>query len=237
MRDGLVVVSVHDVMSATLDDARWLLGQFDRLGARPRVLKVVPSPPSDALADLIRAEAAAGSEIVLHGLTHRAAGPLRGPLALRMRGALFAAEAAELLAVAPDDLEDRIVRARDLLARMGVAPLSFCAPGWLSPSGLRPALRSAGFRYEVTMASVVDLTSGVVTRTAPLGYMGAGGRNEVLVALGGGLTLALEPRLPVVKVFLHPQGARSSVAARRVLAALERLLARRRPATYAALHG
>ncbi|HEX5396787.1 MAG TPA: DUF2334 domain-containing protein, partial [Candidatus Limnocylindria bacterium] len=89
----MLVVSVHDVAPSTLPDVQWLLERLDALGVRPRALNVIPREADNgdirdcpALVALLRREAAAGSEIVLHGYSHRAAGPLRGGFGSRLRG-------------------------------------------------------------------------------------------------------------------------------------------------------
>ncbi len=233
MRDGRVVASVHDVAASTLEESRWLIERLSSLGARPLVIKVIPSPPSAALGDLVREEQRRGSQIVLHGLTHRADGAPRGALALRIRAALFAPGVAEMLDLDGDALAARVRAGRELLRDTGVHVDAFCAPGWLAPRGMEAALRAEGFRYHIGMATVTDLRSGRVRWVPPLGYMGAGELQEDLIAMLGVLTLAARPLLPAVKVFVHPQGARTSRAAARALDTIAQLLRERRPATYA----
>ncbi|MDE3192928.1 MAG: DUF2334 domain-containing protein [Chloroflexota bacterium] len=233
MRDGRVVVSVYDVSSSTLEDSRWIIERLDRLGARPLVVHVIPSPPSAALADLVRAERQRGSQIALHGVTHRAEGAARGPVLVRARAALFAGGGAEMLTVDPSRLADHLRRGRALLAELGADSDAFCAPGWLSPPGVAAALRAAGLRYQVGMWTVTDVVAERVVWTMPLGYMGVGGVHEGIVTAISGFTLAVRRHVPVVAAFLHPQGASSSRAAARTLDAIRRLLTERRPATYA----
>ncbi len=232
MRDGHLVVSVHDVSSATLGEAGTAIERLDRLGARPLVIHVIPSPPSGALAELVRRERRRGSQIVLHGLTHRAAGALRGPALLRLRAQVFAGGAAEMLTVERTDLVERLRRGRALLSEMGADVDAFCAPGWLSPPGIAAAMRTAGLRYQVGMWSVTDVVTARVRWTLPLGYMGVGGIHEDLIALLGGLTLVARPVAPTIAGFLHPHGVATSRAATRTLYQIARLLEERRPATY-----
>jgi hypothetical protein len=65
--------------------------------------------------------------------------------------------------------------------------------------------------------------------------MGAGEMQEHLVGLGGRALLAMASSAPVVKVFLHPQGAQQARACDRILHVLARLLQERRPVTYGTL--
>jgi uncharacterized protein len=242
MSERQVVVSIHDVAPPWLAEVRWLLAALDDLGVRPRVLKVTPLDagryPLEAcpeLVALLRAEVAAGSEVVLHGYTHRVAGPLRGPLPGRLRARLFAGTVAEFQSLDVAAMTERLSRGRDDLGRLGLAPSGFCAPGWCADPALPALLRTLGFRYTVGMASLWDLTADRRVSTPWYGYMGAGAAHEALLAVGGRLGLAAGRDFPVVKVFLHPQGAPGSPACRRVFRTLRRLLRERRATTYGQL--
>jgi len=206
------------------------------------VLKVVPNADGKRdvrddpeLVRVLAAEAVAGSEVVLHGYTHRVAGPLRGPWSSCLRAWLFAGVAAEFLTLDTVQMMERLSAGRQILQSTGVEPHGFCAPGWLAPPELPQLLRQCGFRYYVSMATLWDLGAGRRLRTPWLGYMGGGALQERLVGLGGRALLAMAPRAPVVKVFLHPQHARDAQACHRILHVLARLLQERRPVTYGTL--
>jgi predicted deacetylase len=235
-----IVASIHDVGPGTLPEVRWLLGRLDEAGIRPRVLKVIPDEAGrgdlrrhPAVVDLLRQEAAAGSEIVLHGLTHRALQMRwRGSPFDRWRAGLFAGPAAELLGCPPDELRRRVVAAREIAEAVGLPIAGFCPPAWLAPPELAAVLTEAGFHYLVTFAWLHDLTSGRRRWIPAWGYMGAGPLQEALLGLEGLALQPILPAFPVLRVFLHPQGAPRSAAAHRVL---DRLAAWRRaaePTTY-----
>ncbi|MGC8633288.1 MAG: DUF2334 domain-containing protein [Candidatus Limnocylindrales bacterium] len=237
-----VIVSVHDVAPSTFSQVRWLLDRLDDAGATPRVLKVIPNEGgrraigrAGALVELLRREAAGGSEMVLHGYTHVAAGASRGGVVDRLRWRLFARSAAEFAALGPAAAAERVAAGRDALAELGLPVAGFCAPGWLGGPGLAEVLRTAGLRYLVTFAWLVDLQRGRSHFLPAFGYLGGGDLQEALVATEGGYLLATRSAFPVLRVFLHPQGASTSRSCARVLVALDRLLRERRPTTYAAL--
>jgi uncharacterized protein len=239
---GWVVVSVHDIASPLTSEVCYLLAALDAIGARPRVLKVVPNADGTrdlrddpALVRVLAAEVAAGSEVVLHGYTHRVAGPLRGPWSTCLRARHFAGMAAEFLTLDAIQMTERLSAGRQILQSVGVEPRGFCAPGWLAPPELLHLLRQCGFHYYVSMATLWDLGAGRRLRTPWLGYMGAGALQERLVGLGGRVLLAMATSVPVVKVFLHPQRARDAQACQRILQVLARLLRERRPVTYGTL--
>lgn len=241
---GRLVVAIHDVAPSTLGEVRYLLDALDDIGVRRRVLKVVPN--ADGRDDvrrypdvvrLLTAEAAAGSEILLHGYTHRADGPPRGSWPTRLRVQLFARAAAEFATLDPAAMMERLCDGRGILRDCALDPRGFCAPGWLATSELPSLLRRCGFAYYVTMMALLDLATGRRVLTPWLGYMGAGWAQEAMLGLGAAICTSASPHLPVVKVFLHPQGASASPACDRVLHALTRLVRSRTLTTYGEILG
>jgi uncharacterized protein len=242
----VLIASVHDVAPSTLGEVRWLLARLDEAGVRPRVLKVVPDEAGvpaelrDELAALVRAEAAAGSEIVLHGWTHHAPRHVRGAMLDRLRARLFAGGSAEFLALTPDEARSRLAAGREWLARHGLEASGFCPPAWLWAPGLPDAAREAGFRYLVGLRGLVDLRDGRRVGLAPVGYMGSSAFTELAWRLGQAVIwrpMAVVRRQAVHRFFLHPQGASASPACARVLREIERAARTHRPVTYAELLG
>ena len=240
----MLIVAVHDVAPSTLGEVRWLLSRLDQAGVRPRVLKVVPGEPGaaddlrDELAALVRDEAAAGSEVVLHGWTHRAPRRYRGSAADRLRARLFAPDAAEFLALRSDEVRTRLASGRQWLAGLGVDAAGFCAPGWLWTAELPALAREAGFRYLVGLRGLLVLGTGQRIGLAPTGSMGGRAIDELAWRLGE-LTIwrplsALRGDRPR-RFFLHPQGASSSRACARVLREVERAARTHRPITFTEL--
>lgn len=245
---GQLVVAIHDIAPSTLAEVRYLLAALDSIGVRRRVLKVIPCwhgvddlRADPALTRMLAEEAAAGSEIVLHGYTHRASGPAHGSWVLRTRARLFAGTAAEFATLDSAEMARRLIAGRQLLRDAGLETAGFCAPCWLAPTCLPDVLRQCGFRFYVTMASLVDLASGRRLWMPWAGYMGAGATQERLVGVGGWACLATARHWPsaryrpTVKVFLHPQGARTSAACARTLHIIAALARSRRLETYGSL--
>jgi predicted deacetylase len=216
-----------------------VLSDLDRLGIGRRVLKVIPDEAGTGdiracrpLLDLLRAEVERGGEVVQHGYSHRRRGPLRGPLPLRLRGALFAPRDAEFLALDPDASRLALARGRSLLREAGIEVQGFCAPAWLAPPTLDSALTEVGYRFAVTMARLVDVQRGRAYSLGWDGYMGGGEAQERLVGLGAALLRPLHSRLDLVRVYLHPQGAPAGAAYRRALQTAASLARGRRLTTY-----
>jgi hypothetical protein len=237
--DGWLTVSIHDVAPSLLPEVRYLLDALDAIGVRRRVLKVIPNEDgtSDIRADpalvrLLAGEAAAGSEIVLHGYTHHVAGPVHGFGPTQLRARLFAGPAAEFLTLDSAQMMERLMAGRQILRNIGLEPRGFCAPGWLAPPQLPHLLRRCGFRYAISMTTLIDVTTGQRRWTPWMGYMGAGPVQERLIRLGGQLFAPLVSSLPMLKVFFHPQGAMQSADCARLLRLLARLVRTRRLVTY-----
>jgi predicted deacetylase len=244
--DRALIVSIHDVAPSTARDVAWLLARLGELGIDRRVLKVIPNEGGerrlDADLDLVaalRAEQAAGGEIVLHGWTHQAAsavpsaGRRDGPSALdRLRARLFAGDAAEFVDLPATEAARRIEAGRDLLASLGLAVEGFCAPGWLAGRGSAAVLRAAGFRFLVSYGWLIDLARGGRHLLPGFGSMGTDDVQELLVGAEGGFVLLAAPLLPVIRVFLHPHGAPTSRACARTLRAIGRLRSTRTVSTF-----
>jgi predicted deacetylase len=241
-----VVVSVHDIAPSTADGVHWLLDRLDAIGVRRRVLKVVPrwkgvddlrgdDPVSRRLVDRLHEDAARGSEVMFHGLTHALEGPPLGPWHQRLRIRLFSPRSPEFAGLDADAARRRLAAGLGDLAALGFDSPGFCPPSWIAPRWLDAVAHAAGFRYIVRVNEVLDLDSGVGHRWPTAGYMGVGGRHERFYELQRELT-ARSPFQPhVLRFHLHPQGAQQSPAAGRALHRLRRVASERDPVTYADL--
>jgi hypothetical protein len=237
----VLIVAVHDVAASTLAQVEWLLEQLDAAGVQRRVLKVIPAErdapaeSSAALVALARREAALGSEIVLHGWTHRADGPLRGSFTDRLRARLFAGDAAEFLSTDAAEMTRRLAACRAWADAAGVEVSGFCPPAWLAAAGLPEAARAAGFRYIALLRGLRDLDRGGWVLLPPRGYMGAGAGQERMVRAAGALLsrpLAALLRSPAQRRFLHPQNADRSRDCARQLREVARLARSHETGTY-----
>ena len=209
-----LVVAIHDVTPSLAADVHYLLDACNAMGVRPLVLKVIPNEDGrndirehPEFARMLVREASIGSEIVLHGYTHRVAGPIRGMGPQQMRGRLFANGVAEFLTLDRRRMHERLRAGLRILRDAGLDPHGFCAPGWLATSDLPRQLRDCGLRYYLTMSGVHDVVDGHRISTPWMGYMGAGPLQERLVRLGADVLAPMARTAPVRKVFLHPQGA------------------------------
>jgi predicted deacetylase len=181
---------------------------------------------SPSLLDLLREQAAAGSELVLHGLEHRRQGRLTGPIWSRLRAELFAGDAAEFLSLGSEDAAGAVRRGFDIFAQAELPePSTFCAPGWLLTRQAIAALAGTGIRRIAGMFSVVDLTSERRCWLPSIGHMGASTGQEAGVQLMNLLVgHTLVRAAGAVCVYLHPQRREQGSGERRTLAAVARLV-------------
>jgi predicted deacetylase len=220
-----VLVSVHDVAPAWVEEVRWLLRELDAIGARPRSLLVIPCHNGrddlrrcPELVELLQVEVANGSEIVLHGYTHARAGRWRGDPLTVARAALFAREVAEFVSLEWQEQRARLLAGREILEELGLPTRGFCPPGWLHTAELPDLFRELGFTYLVEMLFLLDvqLRRRLVTPWTRIhGDEPLPRRNYA--QLGAHLLAPWRTRARLVSVFLHPQGAPRSPVCQRVL--------------------
>ncbi|WP_432993277.1 DUF2334 domain-containing protein [Dactylosporangium sp. CA-233914] len=202
---------MHDVAPATAGEtARWC-ADADSLGI-PVSLLVIPGPwRGQALAEhpdyaeVLRARAAQGDELVLHGWCHQA-GP-EGRALRRAVGRAVARGAAEFAALDERQAADRLGSARSVLDRLGLRTTGFTPPGWLASPAAERALAGAGFRYTTDHFGVKNLHATGSTR-ARRGFAlshrpgGTGERLGAAVVRAGAAWAAR--RRGLVRVALHP---------------------------------
>lgn len=243
----MLVVSVHDVAPSTLEQVTWLLERLDVLDVRPRVLDVIPCRgghedvrSDDRLVNLLQAEAAAGSEIVMHGYAHLARDRTRGDPLTVLRARWFAARTAEFASLDRAEMARRLAAGRAALADIGLTVDGFCAPAWLSTQELPALLRDAGFGYLATFTGLLELERNRRLFVPSAGYVGSDRVTEALTRLGSaigetwaGLTHGGHPRHR--RLFLHPSSASTSPDCARVLRRIGELRRTHVPATNASL--
>jgi predicted deacetylase len=233
-----LLVSVHDVTPAherSLDELHRLL---DDCGVRRYALLVVPNwhgawPLAQfaAFTAGLRERAAAGAEIVLHGLRHDEVGQPR-TLAHRARTFGRTDREGEFASLGAREAAARIAQGLAVLRAAGLEPLGFVPPAWLARPELERVVRNAGLAFTEDTHRVTELAHGQripapatcwSTRTA---WRRAG---SVVVAAG---RLRLEHARPLVRVALHPPDARWPRILTSCRRTLEALLGRRAVITY-----
>lgn len=235
-----VLLSIHDVTPAWREhvDALWRLCT-DR-GATPALL-VVPQWHGDWALEAhpdyvawVRARAAEGAELFLHGERHDEVGSPRA-LGDTLRALGRTNREGEFLTLDHDAAHARIGRGLARFAALGLAPIGFVPPAWLMRDGTRTACAAHGLRVLEDDARVYLLREG---RTLPSPVLRWSGRTAAR-ARGSALQAAWRWRAQRgaahFRIALHPMDLEHPITRRSVTDELDRWLAARPAVPYASL--
>lgn len=161
-----VHVSLHDVSPAFEPEVERMLELCHARGSRPALL-VVPdyhgrAPLGDApeFVDRLRALAASGHEILLHGFFHRAeASDPSGAATRFFRQRVVSAGEAEFASLEPAEAARRLDDGARVLAECGLSASGFVPPAWSMGPGVLELLAERGYRYTEDHLFVYDPAS------------------------------------------------------------------------------
>lgn len=234
-----LLVSIHDVTPALQPQVEALWALCRVRGVTPALL-VVPNwhgvwPVEDhpAFLDWVRARAADGAEIFLHGERHDEVGLPRS-LGDTLRATGRTNREGEFLTLEVDGAMGRIARGLALLRRAGLAPVGFVPPAWLMRPATIEACRLAGLavteddgRIHLLGASGAALESPVVRWS---------GRTAIRAQLSAAVAewrWRAQRGHPLVRIAYHPSDLDHPATARSAATILDRWLTVSRPAGYA----
>ena len=237
-----LLVSIHDVTPALADGVVRLWALCAGRGIRPALLVVPdwhgewPLEAHPGFVAWLRARAAEGAEILLHGERHDEAGSARR-LGDELRAWGRTAGEGEFLTLDGTAAGERISRGRARLRALGLDPVGFVPPAWLAREAGHGAAGRAGLGFSEDDRSIRLFPSGrqvsspVVRWSArtPLRAWGS------LAVARARWTLQRGARLP--RIALHPQDLEHPATAAALGPTLDRWLARHPPITYGALLG
>jgi predicted deacetylase len=236
----MLLVSIHDVTPAQADGVTRLWQMCAQRRLVPALLVVPnwhgqwPLEKHAAFVDWVRARAADGAEIVLHGERHDEAGLPRGARD-RWRAWGKTAGEAEFLTLDAAAARARVTRGLDCLTRLGLEPVGFVPPAWLAKEATYEAAAAAGLRFSEDDRSVRLLPSG---RRIPSPVVRWSARTSALA--WGSVAVArirslLQRRAPLPRIALHPQDLDHPATTRSLTRTLDRWLTWHRPGHYAEL--
>jgi hypothetical protein len=165
-----LLVSIHDVMPATLDRVERI---FDRLAAAdllPIMLLVVPGTGwNESTLGRLRVLLDRGGEVAGHGWCHEARS-IRG-IKHRLHSALISRNAAEHLALSPPEIL-RLMRAnhRWFAEHDLPSPELYVPPAWAMGAVPRQRLAELPFRRYETLAGVREMSAGRFYRLPMAGF-------------------------------------------------------------------
>jgi predicted deacetylase len=237
-----LLVSIHDVTPALAVGVERLWALCAARDVRPALLVVPdwhgewPLERHPEFVAWLRARAAEGAEIVLHGERHDEVGLPRG-LADELRAWGRTAGEGEFLTLDEPAARERITRGRGRLRALGLEPIGFVPPAWLARDAGHRAAGGSGLGFSEDDRAIHLFPSGRRLR-APVVRWSARGS----VRAWGSVAVArarwtLQGGAPLARVALHPQDLSHPATAAAIGPALDRWLARHRPVTYSALRG
>lgn len=198
------LISVHDVMPATLADVHAIVERIEAHGLGPVTLLVVPGQAwrEHDLAQLHRWQRA-GHELAGHGWTHRAARP-RG-FYHRLHATLLSRHCGEHLSLSAGGILALLRRNHAWFAAQDLeAPELYVPPAWALGAVDRPTLAAQPFAHIETMSGIYDVASGQ-TRLLPLrGYEADTRMRSAALRLWNPLARGRGP----VRIAIHPRDLR-----------------------------
>jgi predicted deacetylase len=235
-----VLVSIHDVTPALAPGVARLWQLCIERRVTPALLVVPdwhgawPLDRHPEFVEWLRARAADGAEIVLHGERHDEAGlPRRMGDSLRAWGRT--AREAEFLTLDAGSAAERIARGLTCLRRLGLSPVGFVPPAWLAREEGHRAVGAAGLGFSEDQRIVRLFPSGrtlwsPVVRWSARSATRAWGSVAVARA-----RWTLQRRAPLVRLALHPQDLAHPATARSLGVNLDRWLTVHQPISYSSL--
>ncbi len=236
-----LTVEIHDVSPANAAEIATLVTAVREVGVGRLVLLVVPSwvdarghfdlRADEELVAWLRDEAALGSEIVLHGLTHMAPRRPRG-LRNQLSHRFFSRGCAEFAHLDADEARNRLHAGLRILEDCGFRPEGFVAPAWQQSDAAQAAVREFGFRWTAFLDRVVVLKDAPAEHpTHALTFDAANpaidyGKRAYMRGVE-----AIERTAPLLRVALHPRDVHGRVPARHAVKRIQGLLRERQLVT------
>jgi uncharacterized protein len=236
----ILLVSIHDVSPARATAVARLWSICAERGVTPALLVVPnwhgewPLESHPGFVEWVRARAADGAEIALHGERHDEVGLPRG-FRDRWRAWGKTAGEAEFLTLDAGAARDRVFRGLERLRNLGFEPTGFVPPAWLAREVAYQAAAAAGLGFSEDDRSVRLLRLGLRIPSPVLRWSARSATRawgSVAVARARSL---LQRRARVPRIALHPGDLDHPATAQSLTRALDRCLTWHRPGRYAEL--
>lgn len=236
----MLLVSIHDVSPAKAAAVARLWSLCAERGVTPALLVVPnwhgewPLERHPRFVDWLRARAADGAEIALHGERHDEVG-LPRRLADRWRAWGRTDAEGEFLTLDAASARERLGRGLELLRQLGLEATGFVPPAWLAREFTYAAAAEAGLAFSEDERSVRLLPLSKRVRS-PVVRWSASTRIRAWGSVGvAGARSLLQRRARFPRIALHPGDLDHPATARSVVYTLDRWLRRHSPGSYADL--
>ena len=239
MSGRALVVSLHDVSPRTRGECAEILAKLAALGVAKCSLLVIPDHHgrghfrADAeCAAWLRAQAAAGHELVMHGYHHERERRPGETVATKLTTRFYTANEAEFYDIGHDAAKALVERAREDFRQLGIEPAGFIAPAWLLSAEAVLALWELGCAYTTTLGGVVDLKGGRVFHSQSLVWSVRSAWRRQLSRAWNALLARRLAANPLLRISIHPVDLRHPQIWRQIRDIIARTLADREPLTY-----
>jgi predicted deacetylase len=235
---GALLITIHDVTPANSGRVKALWQLCESRGISPGLLVVpdwhgeVAMESDAAFGAWVRARAAAGAEIFLHGERHDEVGLPRS-LSDEVRAFGKTNREGEFLTLEYDAARARIDRGVARLRAMGLEPVGFVPPAWLAKPATHGAVRDAGLRVSEDDGTV--FVEGRALRSPVVRWSGRGAVRAYGSVMFERLRWWGQRGERVVRIALHPGDLGHPATARSVERGLDAWLSVRRQTLYRAL--
>jgi uncharacterized protein len=235
-----LLVTIHDVTPARRArvEALWRICAARRVV--PGLLVIpdwhaqAPVEGDPAFGDWVRARAAEGAEIFLHGERHDEVGSRRS-WRDELRAFGRTDREGEFLTLDYTAARDRIDRGLERLRMIGLEPIGFVPPAWLARPETHLAAKDAGLAVSEDDGAIYVHRSGSRVASPVVRWSARTQLRAVASVAGARLRWALQRRAPVMRLALHPGDLESPATARSIELALDQWLAVRPQSFYRAL--
>jgi predicted deacetylase len=235
-----LLVSIHDVTPALAPGVARLWQICAECRVVPALLVVPnwhgawPLHRHPEFAEWLRARAAEGAEIVLHGERHDEVGLPRTPgQSLRAWGRT--AREGEFLTLDAVAAGERIARGLACLERLGLKAVGFVPPAWLAREEGHRAVGAAGLAFSEDERTVRLFPSGRTIRSPVVRWSARSPARAWGSAAVARARWTLQRRAPLLRLALHPQDLADPVTARSLILNLDRWLTVHQPSSYSTL--
>lgn len=227
-----LLVAIHDVTPALAPECVFLWDACAAHGVTPALFVVPnwhglwPLELSPRFSAWLRARAAAGAEVFVHGDRHDEEGTRRGP-GDTLRALGRTAREGEFLTLAYPEAVSRLRRGVARLRRVGLDPLGFVAPAWLAREDGYRAASALGLRMSEDVTGVRLHDRGMLLRAPVIRWSARTALRAHVSEVVARMRWHTARDCALVRLALHPGDLRHPAATRSLLSEIARWTARR----------
>lgn len=204
-----ILVTIHDVAPPLMERVERLWALCAARGVAPGLLVVpdwhggAPIEGDAACVAWVRARAAEGAEVFLHGERHDEVGSARGWRdSVRAFGRTN--REGEFLTLGYDAARARIDRGLGRLRALGMAPIGFVPPAWLARPETHQAVRDAGLAVSEDDGTIYAFRAGRTLASPVVRWSSRGAFRAYGSLLQAELRWRLQRGASALRIALHP---------------------------------